>query len=164
MKYAIYVVALIAGLAAVVWYVLFRDVQVVVDDALPSTLLDSGSNSDAVKSTSMATALESVVSVALPIIDTDSYPASGHVRIIEAADDTIIRYEDFRTVSGPRVHLYLANDLEAFDFVDLGPVRGTSGNINYTVPNDIDISEYRYVMYWCVTFNELFNYAELPNQ
>jgi hypothetical protein len=58
--------------------------------------------------------------------------------------------------------LYLANDLDAADHVDLGPIRGTSGNINYNVPADIDISDYRYVMYWCVTFGELLNYAELP--
>jgi hypothetical protein len=161
MKYAVYFVAVIVGLAAVVWYVLFRDVQVVVDDALPTALLDPGSNSDEASVASTTEALESITQPALPIIDTDNYPASGHVRIIETADNTIIRYEDFQTVSGPRVHLYLANDLEASDFVDLGPVRGTSGNINYTVPNDIDISEYRYVMYWCVTFSELFNYAEL---
>lgn len=95
------------------------------------------------------------------IMGTKGHPASGTVRIIKTDTETIVRYEDFETINGPQLHVYLAKDLEANDYVDLGPVRGTKGNINYTVPAGVDVSEYRYVMYWCEPFSVLFNYADL---
>ena len=98
-----------------------------------------------------------------PVLGTVGHPATGTVRIIETDNGPVIRYENFETLNGPQLHLYLAKDLEATDFVDLGPVRGTKGNINYTIPSDVDLSEYRYVMYWCVPFSVLFNYAELTS-
>lgn len=95
------------------------------------------------------------------IIDTPEHPASGTVRVIETEEGTVIRYEDFETINGPSLRVYLANDLEATDYVDIGPVKGTKGNINYLVPEGVDISDYKYVMYWCVPFSVLFNYAEI---
>lgn len=105
---------------------------------------------------------EDVIPTAFTIMHTAGHPAEGTVRILETTDGgTIIRYEDFSTINGPQLHLYLAKDLEANEFVDLGPVKGTKGNINYEVPEDVDISEYKYVMYWCVPFRVLFNFAEI---
>lgn len=99
--------------------------------------------------------------VASPVMGTLGHPAEGSVRVLETAEGTIIRYEDFSTINGPQLHVYLARDLGAEEFIDLGPIRGTKGNINYSVPENIDLSEYRYVMYWCVPFSVLFNYAEI---
>lgn len=105
---------------------------------------------------------EDVIPTAFTIMHTAGHPAEGTVRILETTDGgTIIRYEDFSTINGPKLHLYLAKDLEATEFVDLGPVKGTKGNINYEVPEEVDISEYKYVMYWCVPFRVLFNFAEI---
>lgn len=102
-----------------------------------------------------------VASASFPVMGTFGHPASGSVRIIENLEETIIRYEDFETINGPNLHVYLSKDIEGKDFIDLGPIRGTKGNINYTVPEGVDLSEYRYVMYWCVPFSVLFNYADL---
>ncbi|MBL1434458.1 DM13 domain-containing protein [Candidatus Wolfebacteria bacterium] len=101
------------------------------------------------------------VSKAFPVMGTFGHPASGSVRVIKSSGETILRFEDFETINGPNLHLYLSKDLEAEDFIDLGAIRGTKGNINYTVPEGVDLSEYRYVMYWCVPFSVLFNYAEI---
>lgn len=99
--------------------------------------------------------------IAYPVMGTIGHPASGEVKILEVNGQTIIRYENFETINGPNLHLYLAKDLRATEYIDLGEIRGTKGNINYTLPDGIDISEYRYVMYWCVPFAVLFNYADL---
>lgn len=96
-----------------------------------------------------------------PVMGTIGHPATGTVRIIETDEGPVIRYENFETINGPQLNLYLAKDLDANEYIDLGPVRGTSGNINYVVPEDVNLSEYRYVMYWCVPFSILFNYADL---
>lgn len=98
-----------------------------------------------------------------PVMGTFGHPAEGTVRVIETAEENVIRYENFKTINGPRLHVYLAKDLDANEFIDLGPVRGTEGNINYGVSKDIDLSEYRYIMYWCVPFSVLFNYADLAS-
>jgi hypothetical protein len=95
------------------------------------------------------------------VMGTTGHPASGHVRIVQTSTGPVIRYENFETINGPNLHLYLAKDLEANEYLDLGPIKGTQGNINYEVPEGVDLSEYRYVMYWCVPFSVLFNYAEI---
>lgn len=96
-----------------------------------------------------------------PVQGTQGHPAEGLVRIIETSDGPVIRYENFDSINGPKLHLYLAKSLEAEEFVDLGPVKGTKGNINYRVSDGINLDEYRYVMYWCKPFSVLFNYAEI---
>jgi len=95
------------------------------------------------------------------VLGTSGHPAEGTARVIETTEGIIVRFENFKTINGPNLHVYLSKDLEAKDFVDLGPIRGTSGNINYTVPNDINITEYKYVLHWCVPFRVLFNSAEI---
>jgi len=127
----------------------------------PSTKMN-----DVMSDTIEVNTIEDMVEVVIeetqyPVMGTIGHPADGFVRIVETQEGTIIRYEDFSTINGPNLHLYLSKDLQANDFIDLGPIRGTSGNINYVVPEGIDISEYRYVMYWCVPFKVLFNYAEI---
>jgi len=104
---------------------------------------------------------EESVSEIFPVMGTVGHSASGHVRLLNTAAGTVLRYENFSTINGPRLHLYLAKDLKAKEFIDLGPIKGTEGNINYTIPEGVDVSEYRYVMYWCVPFSVLFNYAEI---
>jgi len=96
-----------------------------------------------------------------PVIGTTGHLAEGSVRVIETIEGSVIRYENFSTINGPRLHVYLAKTLDAKDFIDLGPIKGTRGDINYSVPEGVDLSEYKYVMYWCVPFSVLFNYAEI---
>lgn len=95
------------------------------------------------------------------IEDTRGHPASGQIRVVETNDDTIVRYENYDGTNGPDLFVYLAKDLDAEAFVNLGRARGNQGNINYTVPDDVDLSEYRYVMTWCKAFGVLFDYAEI---
>ena len=102
-----------------------------------------------------------LISASFPIIDTPAHPASGTVRIVRGADETILRYENYKTINGPDLKVYLAKDLEAKEYVDLGPIKGTEGNINYTIPKDVDISQYRYALTWCEDFSVLFNSADL---
>jgi len=89
---------------------------------------------------------------------TVGHPASGAVRVI---DSKTIRYENFETINGPDLYVYLSKDLEANDFVDLGEIRGTKGNINYEIPDTINVEEYTYVLTWCKAFGVLFNYAQI---
>lgn len=94
-----------------------------------------------------------------PINDTPAHPATGNVRIVETPEEKIIRFEDYSGTNGPDLKIYLSKDLEAKEFIDLGPSRANKGNINYSVPVDVDISQYQYVLTWCEAFGVLFDYA-----
>jgi hypothetical protein len=96
-----------------------------------------------------------------PIKDTATHPASGEVKIIEADGKKYIRYENFKTINGPDIFVYLSKDLEAKDFINIGEVKATEGNVNYEIPQGVNPDEYKYVMVWCKQFGVLFNYAEI---
>ncbi|MBI2439672.1 MAG: DM13 domain-containing protein [Candidatus Moranbacteria bacterium] len=159
MKKAIFIIIgiVVVGIA---WYGLSPLLKnKTVNDALPeNTVVDQKTKSD-----------ESVVPLEeeaqevrrAPVVDTPTHPASGFVRLVQNGDETIVRYEEYKTINGPDVRVYLANDLKASDFVDLGPIKGTEGNINYSVPQGVDISKYRYALTWCEDFAVLFNSADL---
>lgn len=96
-----------------------------------------------------------------PVIGTVGHPASGTARIVDAEGRRYVRYENFKTLNGPDLFVYLAKDLDAKEFVDLGVLRATEGNVNYEIPQGVDLTEYRYVLTWCKQFGVLFNYADL---
>lgn len=100
-----------------------------------------------------------LVSESVPLIDTPTHPASGSVSIVKTGDRTFLRYEDLKTINGPDLYVYLSNDLEATEFVSLGKLRATEGNINYEIPAGTDLSTYKYALVWCEQFGVLFNYA-----
>ncbi len=74
---------------------------------------------------------------------------------------TILRFENFETINGPDLHIYLSSDLNSEDFIDLGKIKATKGNVNYNVSESLDINKYNKVLVWCVPFGVLFSYAEL---
>ena len=123
---------------------LFRNVM--VDEELPSE------NSGAAPTSGKSAEIKGTV----------GHPASGQVKIVEADGKKYIRYENLKTINGPDIYVYLAQDLEAKDYVNIGEVRATEGNINYEIPEGVDPSDYKYVMIWCKQFGGvLFNSAEI---
>jgi hypothetical protein len=73
----------------------------------------------------------------------------------------ILRLEDFKSTNGPDVHLYLSNNKQANDFIDLGRLKANIGNQNYQIPLDTDFNKYKYVLIWCQPFSVLFGSAQL---
>lgn len=112
---------------------------------------------------------EMVVQEAAPMVGampvavkgTLGHPASGTVRVVEAGSQAYVRYENFKTINGPDIFVYLATDPSAKDFVNLGAVKATEGNVNYEIPAGTDLSKYHYVLTWCRQFSILFNSADL---
>lgn len=159
----IFIIAGVLLLLGIAWYglsPLFRNKY--VNDPLPDGLSKEAApkTSASLKSSGDAEG-EANISEPISVVDTAAHPASGVVRVVKTGSDTIVRYENYKTINGPDVRVYLANDLKAKDFVDLGPIKGTEGNINYTVPSGVDVDTYRYVLTWCEDFSVLFNSADL---
>jgi hypothetical protein len=88
--------------------------------------------------------------------------AEGLVRVIPLGDgSTILRLENFKSTNGPNVHLYLATDKAASNFIDLGRLRANNGNQNYNIPPGTDLAKYNTALIWCKDFSVLFGSAQL---
>lgn len=88
--------------------------------------------------------------------------ASGKATVLHLEDGSaVLRFENFRVTNGPDLYVYLSTDRGASDFVDLGRLKASSGNQNYELPADIDLSKYDHVIIWCKAFSVYFGGAEL---
>ena len=97
--------------------------------------------------------------------------ASGDVTIYQESDESkVVRFENFAIVGGPDLRVVLsqnsapntielmkANDSE----IDLGPLRGTTGNQNYDVPAELDLTQYNSVVIYSEALNVVYSYAVL---
>jgi hypothetical protein len=141
---------------------LFNNIK--ADDPLPPGATSGAPMPGAVASTTEMSAAASVPMVGeVPVLvaGTFAHPASGTVRLVQAEGKTYVRYENFKTINGPDIFVYLATDEDASDFVNLGVVKATEGNVNYEVPPGTDLAKYHYVLTWCRQFSVLFNSANL---
>jgi hypothetical protein len=89
--------------------------------------------------------------------------AEGLAKVILVDDSghTILRLENFKSTNGPNVHLYLATDKAASNFIDLGRLKANNGNQNYNIPVGTDLAKYNLALIWCKDFSVLFGSAQL---
>ena len=92
------------------------------------------------------------------------HKGSGTAKLLEVNGKRILRLEDFNVTSGPDLHVYLSEsktptgDIKSLDkYIDLGLLKGTSGNQNYEIPEPF--RGYDTVVIWCQRFGVLFSYA-----
>jgi hypothetical protein len=88
----------------------------------------------------------------------------GLVKIIPLEDGdgrSILRLENFLSTNGPNVHIYLADDKTASDFIDLGRLKANNGNQNYDIPFGTNLTKYNMALIWCKDFSVLFGSAQL---
>jgi hypothetical protein len=91
-----------------------------------------------------------------------AHHVEGKALVIEkTSGKQILRFENFDTINGPKLNIYLSNSLGNGDFVDLGGIKATKGNVNYDIPLGTDLEKYDKVLVWCVPFGVLFSYSEL---
>ncbi len=131
--------------------------KVTVNDALPQAPVSNDQSQPATG----ATGGQPVVLAAGTVVGTSGHPASGQATLVQVDNAMYVRYENFHTLNGPDIYVYLSKDKDAKDFVNLGKVKATDGNVNYEVPAGVDATQYPYVLTWCKTFSVLFNSAEL---
>jgi hypothetical protein len=90
------------------------------------------------------------------------HQTSGSTTIEFSSEKTTLHLgDDFKTVNGPDLYVYLATDKQAKDYVDLGMIQKFSGLQSYDVPDDVDLEKYREVLIWCKSFGVLFGNAPL---
>lgn len=96
--------------------------------------------------------------------------AEGSATIWLAGEQRVLRFEDFRVTNGPQLHVLLAKNVPTTifagvgasdDYVDLGPLKGNVGNQNYDIPAEVDLTQYKSAVIYCVPFHVVFSSAEL---
>ena len=89
-----------------------------------------------------------------------AHEVEGVALLVKSGNETFLRFENLKTINGPDLRIYLSSDLSDNDIVDLGPIRATEGNVNYTIPAGTDLTKYKNTMIWCRAFGVLFSYAQ----
>jgi hypothetical protein len=98
------------------------------------------------------------------------HPTEGTATIYQMGDGTrVLRFTNFKTSNGPDVHVYMvaaedakdAATVERSGFIDLGVIKGNSGDQNYRLGSDVDLAKYRAVSIWCKRFSVNFGAAPL---
>jgi hypothetical protein len=98
-----------------------------------------------------------------------AHKGAGQASVYQLADGKkILRFSNFETSNGPDVHVYLVAASDAKDsetvkkagFVEVGALKGNSGDQNYELASDLDLSKYRAVTIWCKRFG--VNFATAP--
>lgn len=92
--------------------------------------------------------------------------AEGTARLIEKADGTIVlRFEDYKVASAPDVHIYLTPDaggnIEVDGAIDFGLLEQFEGDIEYTLPRDVDVSSFNMVVAYCYLYSVEFGKGTL---
>lgn len=90
-----------------------------------------------------------------------AHNVAGEALVIENETGRVLRFENFETINGPSLHIYLSKDLEAKEYIDLGDIKATKGNVSYSIPEGVNLAEYNKVLVWCEPFSVLFSSAEL---
>lgn len=87
------------------------------------------------------------------------HPTSGEARILKINDSYFLELKDFKTDSGPALKVYLSQEENPKNFIDLGDLKATSGTFNYEIPANVNVDEYPLTLIWCERFSVLFGSA-----
>ena len=88
-----------------------------------------------------------------------AHPTSGNAAV--NSDKTILSFTNFETDNGPKLLVYLSTDINSSEYVNLGDLKGISGDFTYNIPSNTDLAKYKIVNIWCVDFSVSFGTAEL---
>ena len=91
------------------------------------------------------------------------HSASGTARVIELAKGgrVLTLGDDFEIDPGPQVKVWLVAGDGVEDYKDLGALKGSKGNQQYEIPDDVDTEKYSRVVFWCVPFTTELATAQL---
>lgn len=91
-------------------------------------------------------------------VATSGITVSGESKIYIENRTKKVVLENFSISNGPDLKVYLSKSSSPDEFIILGSL--TSSTV-YLIPEQVDLTEYRYVLIHCQQYNHLFAVAEL---
>ena len=89
------------------------------------------------------------------------HTVSGKAAIYESTGKKTVLLDPYSSQNGPDLKVYLSKDENASSYINLGKLKSTDGKQSYEIPNNPDVSDYKYVLVWCEQFTVIFGKAEL---
>jgi hypothetical protein len=89
------------------------------------------------------------------------HSVSGTVKIYDDAGRKVVTLDPFSSQNGPDLKVYLSTDQNASQYINLGPLKSTTGKQSYEITGMPNLEEYKFVLVWCQEFSVLFGKAEL---
>lgn len=89
---------------------------------------------------------------------TSGISGSGIVKIYIEDSQFKLVLENYSISNGPDLKVYLSKSNTPMDFVNLGNLNASTV---YSIPQNIDLNTYRFVLIHCQQYNHLFAIAEL---
>jgi len=85
----------------------------------------------------------------------------GTVKIISSDGTSFLRFEGFQVTNGPDLFVYITQDGDVHNGVNLGKLKGSMGDQNYELPDGIDTELYNVPVIYCKLFGVYFAEAHL---
>lgn len=98
------------------------------------------------------------------------HKGQGKAEVFRLADGKhLLRLEDFRVTNGPNLFVVLSGhsrptnpgELRQGAYLELAPLKGSTGNQNYELPAGFEASRFKSVVIYCKAFSVLFSRAAL---
>jgi len=90
-----------------------------------------------------------------------AHSARGRAAVVRRSDGSrVLTLSRFSIDPGPRVRVWLVPRAAKGDgqfrrsYVDLGRLKGSRGNQQYTIPRRTDLRRFNAVVFWCVPFTQ----------
>ena len=87
--------------------------------------------------------------------------AKGTAKIIQTGDESFLRFESFEVTNGPDLRVYLTTDGDVKNGIQLDKLKGSTGDQNYSLSDDIDVGIYDTVVIYCQPFGVYFGQASM---
>lgn len=91
------------------------------------------------------------------------HTGSGKVLLVVGPERGVLRFEQYAVRNGPELHVYLtpdaAGDVHVDGAVDLGEIKATQGDVNYELPEGLDLGSFRAAVIYCQPFRVTFAVA-----
>lgn len=91
----------------------------------------------------------------------DGEKASGKASIYVKDDKYQLVFEELMVNNGPNLHVYLSQETDPKNFVDLGELKSIQGSQVYDIPDNVDAKSYKYALVYCKRYSHLFGFALL---
>jgi hypothetical protein len=85
----------------------------------------------------------------------------GEGRIYKQNKKYFLQLANFKSSSGPNLHVFLSKEKIPVHFYDLGPLKSFNEDHTYQIEENLDNNPYAYICVHCVDFNHLFGWAKL---
>ncbi|MFN3969342.1 DM13 domain-containing protein [Flavobacterium sp.] len=91
---------------------------------------------------------------------TSGISGSGTVKIYQLGNAYTLKLENYTITPGPDLKVYLSKADSPSDFVNLGNV---NPDLTYSIPQQVNLADYPYVLIHCQQYNHLFAIAALQS-